>query len=136
MKKLNKLLILGVFVFLLCGCSNKLECIKETDKETNKIILKFKDNLPIKVKWTRDYIYANDDPYIDLKYLEVQTEYGVFDNIPGVEYKIKKNYSDLAIELNIDYNKYPHSVTFYFPFAFSSLEQNQYILESNGYTCK
>ena len=63
------------------------------------------------------YLYDKEDAYIDMAYKELEDRYQNYDNINGVKYKIKQNYDNIVVNLEIEVNDDTKSVNFYLPFS-------------------
>lgn len=136
MKK--KLLILVIFVFLLCGCSNTLVCKKETEKEISKVKIKFKHDMPISLDWKRTLVYQDGDALIELNYYEEKNYYSKYDYTEGFTYEIDKKdrKGKIVINVDVDYSKYDISTDVKLPSIYIDRKQNKFYLENNGYKCK
>ena len=62
-------------------------------------------------------MYDKEDAYIDMAYKELEDRYQNYDNINGVKYKIKQNYDNIVVNLEIEVNDDTKSVNFYLPFS-------------------
>lgn len=138
MKNYRKYLFLFIIIITMCGCSNKLVCTKETKTEEDKLVIKFKDNTPLTLNWTKTMMFASDDAYIDMSYLELQEYYSRLDGYSGITYKIKeKDKQDrIIIKINVDYNNYKELDTFSIPITKDNKDTNKANLENLGYICK
>lgn len=136
MKK--KLFVLIIFIFLLCGCSNTLVCEKETNKEIDKVIIKFEKDMPISLSWKRTLVYQDGDALIEMNYYEEKNYYNKYDYTDGFTYKIDKKdrKGKIVIDVNVDYSKYDISTDVKLPSIYIDRENNKYYLENNGYECK
>lgn len=133
----NKIVVIFFMVILLCGCSNTLMCESKQDKETNKVFIQFKNNMPIKLYWKRDINYYGD-ALIEIDYLEEKEYLDSFSNIKGLSYSIdKKDRQDkMLIYVKIDYSLYDISNNLKLPAIYSDRISNKRYLENNGYNCK
>ena len=61
--------------------------------------------------------FGGTDAYIDMAYKELEDRYQNYDNINGVKYKIKQNYDNIVVNLEIEVNDDTKSVNFYLPFS-------------------
>lgn len=52
-----------------------------------------------------------------MAYKELEDRYQNYDNINGVKYKIKQNYDNIVVNLEIEVNDDTKSVNFYLPFS-------------------
>lgn len=138
MKKNYKLLLLFLLILATCGCGNKLICTKETTGEINHLNITFKKAKPENLKWQRTIIFASDDAYIDMSYLELQEYYSQLDNIQGLTYEVKeKDKNDrIIVTIDIDFNIYKENNTFSLPISLDNLKTNKTNLENSGYKCK
>jgi len=133
-----KLLILVLFVFLLCGCSNTLSCVKETDKEISKVNIAFENGMPISLSWKKTLLYADGDASIEMKYLEEKDYYNNFSNVEGLTYEINKKDRQgvIVIDVDVDYSKFDIKTHIYLPGIYIDIDNNRFYLENNGYICK
>ena len=138
MKMKKKLLMLVVFVFLLCGCNNTLICEKETEKEIDKVKIKFKQGMPISLSWKRTLIYQDGDALIEMNFYEEKDYYGKYNNTEGLTYKIDKKdrKGKILINVDVDYSKYDISTDIKLPSIYIDKKNNKFYLENNGYKCK
>lgn len=120
MKK--KYLILTIFfiIIILCGCSsnNKVCKVEKNNIKTTYTFKYNKNTLKLdKVIVNYIYLYDKEDAYIDMAYKELEDRYQNYDNINGVKYKIKQNYDNIVVNLEIEVNDDTKSVNFYLPFS-------------------
>ncbi len=120
MKKKYLILIIFFITIILCGCNNNNKTC-ETQNGNVKTTYTFKYNKDTfkidKVSVNYIYTYDKEDAYIDMAYMELESRYHNYDNINGVKYKIKQNYDNIVINLEIEVNDNNKNVNFYLPFS-------------------
>ena len=133
-----KLLILICFTFILCGCSNTLTCIKETDKEISKVNITFEKGMPTTLNWKKTLVYADGDASIEMNYLEEKDYYNKFADVKGLSYKIDKKdrQGKIVIDVNVDYSEFDIRTHIYLPAIYIDIDNNRFYLENHGYICK
>ena len=83
-----------------------------------------------------NYIYNYDkyDAYIDMQMIELENKYKEFDNIEGFNYKIKKNYDNIIVDVIIDNNENLKSIDFKLPFDLND-DITTVLKKLNDYNC-
>ncbi len=135
MKNIVKFMLITFIILFSCGCSNKLECEKQEENILEKVSISFKDNKPSLATYEIKYTYDSLDAYIDMKLLELQEEYAIYDNIKGLTYNIKENDNDLIVKINLDYTIYNNSRN-EIPIIINDIENNKINLNNLGFKCK
>lgn len=136
MKRIIKVLTLSFLLLFVCGCDNQLVCEKKVGNQSYYVKVSFtKEDNPSKATYEIRYTYDSLDAYIDMKLLETQEEYSVFDNINGLEYNIKEDGNDLVIKFNIDYSIYDNRRPD-IPILIDTMANNKINLENLSYQCK
>ncbi len=135
-KYLNIIIILLITI-VISGCSNEnKKCINEHSNIKTTFNFKYNKNTKNIDKININYIYNYDkyDAYIDMQMIELENKYKEFDNIEGFNYKIKKNYDNIIVDVIIDNNENLKSIDFKLPFDLND-DITTVLKKLNDYNC-
>ena len=142
MKKILKVSILLICIFLVTGClgTKKLTCTlkeEEVDQEYEmKLVYTYKKNKLEQIKLNVEYIVIDDEDLFGMVEDSYKELYDSFEKDKGVKTNIKTKNNKLTLNLEVDVPKLSKEVKDKLDYNYGTYDEVKEYLESNRYTCK